>query len=115
MESPNSKAHVRLKYEVEYRNPIQVKAGARVEVGRADNDYPGWLWCRSAGGHEGWIPFELLSIRGAVATVLEDYSATELAVQPGDEVDVQEIRHGWARVKNTQGEVGWVPTSHIDI
>jgi hypothetical protein len=40
MDKRNLRALVRLKYEVEYRDPIQVKAGDSVEVGREDNDYP---------------------------------------------------------------------------
>jgi len=59
------------------------------------------------------MPFELLSIQGAGAAVLQDYSAKELAVHPGDEVEVEEVRHDWALVRNTQGEIGWIPRSHI--
>jgi uncharacterized protein YgiM (DUF1202 family) len=115
MDKCNGKALVRLKYEVEYRNPIQVKAGERVEVGREDNDYPAWVWCRAADGREGWMPLELLSMQASGATVLQDYSAKEVAVHPGDEVEVEEVRHGWALVRNTQRETGWIPRSHIDM
>ena len=45
--------------------------------------------------------------------MLQDYSAKELAVHPGDEVEVEEVRHDWALVRNTQGEIGWIPRSHI--
>ena len=41
MEIPKAKARIRLEYKVEYQNPIQVKVGETVEVGRADDDYPG--------------------------------------------------------------------------
>jgi hypothetical protein len=43
MDKRNAKALVRLKYEVQYRNPIQVKAVESAEVGREDSDYPGWV------------------------------------------------------------------------
>lgn len=115
MEIPHQKALVRLEHQVAYHNPIQVKAGERVEVGREDDEYPGWLWCRAANGREGWMPVELLSRHGSVAVVLLDYSAKELAVRPGDEVTVEEVRRGWALVRNVQGEVGWIPKSHIEI
>ncbi len=104
---------VRLRYQVEYRNPIQVKAGERAEVGREDEDYPGWLWCRAADGREGWVPAELLSEERPRATALVDYSAKELAVEIGEEVEIEETRHGWARVRNARGELGWIPESHI--
>jgi SH3-like domain-containing protein len=109
-----AKARIRLEYQVEYQNPIQVKAGERVHVGQADDDYPGWLWSRATDGREGWVPVELLSGERPLATALVDYSAKELAVQIGDEVEIEEVRHGWALVRNTQGEVGWIPESQID-
>ena len=113
MEPRKQKARIRLKYEVEYQNPIQVGAGERVEVGRADEDYPGWLWCHAADGREGWMPSELLSRQGTQGIVLRDYSAKELAVRPGDEVE--EVRHGWALIRNAEQERGWIPESHIDM
>ena len=115
MEIPKAKARIRVEYEVEYQNPIQVKAGESVEVGRADDDYPGWLWCRAADGREGWIPIELLSSRESPAIVLREYSAKELAVQPGDEVEIEDVRHGWALVRNDHGEIGWIPKSQLDM
>jgi len=41
-------------------------------------------------------------------------SAKELPVQIRDEVEIEEVRHGWALVRNRQGEVGWIPESHIE-
>jgi SH3-like domain-containing protein len=113
MENAKAKAVVTQKYKVEYPTPIQVRAGESVEVMRTDEDSPGWLWCRAADGREGWMPLELLSSQRSPSVVLRDYSAKELAVQPGDEVEIQEIRHGWMLVKNAQGELGWIPQSHI--
>ena len=109
-----AKARIRLPYQVEYPNPIQVKAGERVQVGQTDDDYPGWLWSRARDGREGWVPVELLSPERPLATALVDYSARELAVEIGDEVEIEEVRHGWALVRNSQGEVGWIPETHIE-
>jgi SH3-like domain-containing protein len=88
MEAPKPKARVRAEYKVQYQNPIQVKAGQSVRVGRADHDYLSWLWCCAADGREGWIHLELIAGEGPIATVLRDYSAKELPVRPGDEVEV---------------------------
>jgi SH3-like domain-containing protein len=115
VENAKAKAVITQKYKVQYPDPIQVKAGESVEVARADEDSPGWYWCRAADGREGWMPWELLSSQRSPAVVLQDYSAKELAVQPGDEVEVQEVRHDWVLVKNAEGELGWVPKSHIDM
>jgi SH3-like domain-containing protein len=115
MQNPKAKARVRLEHKVEYENPIQVKAGESVEVGREDDTYPGWFWCRAADGREGWVPRELLSQDGLLPTVTQDYSAKELAVRPGDDVQIEGIRHDWVLVRNAQGEVGWIPKSHVDV
>ena len=71
MANPNAKARVQRKYEAQYRDPIQVKAGESVEVGRADNDDPGWLWCRAMDCREGWVPVELLSGQEARAVLVQ--------------------------------------------
>ena len=113
MTNPNAKARVQRKYEAQYRDPIQVKAGESVEVEREDDEYPGWLWCRAGDGRQGWMPLELLSGQRPIAIALEDYSAKELTVQLGDELEIQRVRHGWALVRNAQGELGWIPQSHI--
>jgi SH3-like domain-containing protein len=115
MTNSNAKARVQRKYEPQYPDPIEVKTGESVEVGGADNDDPGWLWCRARDGREGWVPVELLSEQGARAVILEDYSAKELAVFPGDEVEVEKARHGWLLVRNVQGERGWIPHSRIQM
>ncbi len=44
--------------------------------------------------------------------MMQDYSARELTVQPGEEVVIEEARHGWLLVRNAQGERGWIPASH---
>jgi uncharacterized protein YgiM (DUF1202 family) len=102
---------IRVRYEVQYPNPIEVRAGERVEVGRQDEDNPAWFWCRASDGREGWMPTELLSRKDSLATVLEDYSAKELAVDPGEEVLLEQVRHGWALVRNAKGQRGWIPES----
>jgi uncharacterized protein YgiM (DUF1202 family) len=114
MEKHSHPVRIRVEHKVEYADPIRVKAGARVTAGREDDEFPGWKWCKASDGREGWIPVELLSDEGAEAIVLHDYSARELAVHPGEEVTVEEARHGWLLVRNAQGERGWIPSSHVE-
>ena len=102
-------------YTPQYPNPLSVLAGESVSVGREDDEFPGWKWCRAASGLEGWVPVELLSDASATETaVLCDYSSRELAVQPGEEVTVEDSRHEWLLVRNTRGERGWIPASHAE-
>jgi hypothetical protein len=53
---PKRKARIKLEYNIEYPNPIQVAAGDKVSVGREDDEYPGWRWCQAADRRAGWIP-----------------------------------------------------------
>ena len=108
------KLHILRQYEVQYQNPIQIKAGDPVRAVQTDGDNPGWVWSHATDGREGWVAMELLSGERPIATGLADYSAKELAVQVGDEVEVEEVRHGWALVRNTQGDAGWIPQTHMD-
>jgi uncharacterized protein YgiM (DUF1202 family) len=90
-------------------------AGEHMSIGREDDEFPGWKWCRASSGLEGWVPVELLSDASATETaVLCDYSSRELAVKPGEEVTVEDSRHEWLLVRNKQGERGWIPASHAD-
>jgi SH3-like domain-containing protein len=114
METVFIKVRVRREYVVQYPDPLTVAAGTRVIVGRDDEEYPGWKWCKAPDGREGWIPVELLSNDDAQRIVLCDYSARELAVRPGEEVSVEDSRHGWLLVRNTHGERGWIPASHAE-
>ena len=102
-------------YTPQYPNPLSVLAGESVSVGREDDEFPGWKWCRAANGSEGWIPVKLLSDASATETaVLCDYSSRELAVQPGEEVTVEDSRQEWLLVRSTRGERGWIPASHAE-
>ena len=112
--SKSDKARIIREHKPQYPDPIEVDAGEPVRVGNEDTEFPGWTWCRSSDGREGWVPAELLSSEGPDALVLENYSARELAVQPGEEVTVEASRHAWLLVRNARGERGWIPASHAE-
>jgi hypothetical protein len=46
---------------------------------------------------------ELLSNTETHAVIVADYSAQELAIQPGEEVTVEHARHDWLLVRNARG------------
>lgn len=100
---------VRRGYQVQYADPISVRAGEILTVGRVDNNNPGWRWCRAADGRQGWVPVEFLSNEEPQTTILKDYSALELEVVPGEEVTVEDARHDWLLVRNMKGDCGWIP------
>lgn len=96
-------------HEVIYPDPIRVRAGERVRIGREDDEFPGWAWCAAADGREGWVPLAILRREGAEGVARRDYDATELAVKRGQRVEALEELNGWARVANAEGREGWVP------
>ena len=102
-------------YRPQYPDPIQARAGARVKVGQADPEFPGWRWCTAADGRSGWVPEELLQHSGDGDTLVVDYSAVELAVSAGEEVRIIDARHAWLRVQNSAGDIGWIPASHTNV
>jgi len=113
MSGIGQRVQVRLGHDVQYANPITVEAGENLRVGRADDDFPGWRWCRAADGRQGWVPVELLSSEEPQATTLKDYSARELQVIPGEEVTVEDARHGWLLVRKANGDCGWIPADRL--
>jgi uncharacterized protein YgiM (DUF1202 family) len=111
MTKPN-KARIIMRFESQYSNPIEVAAGETVDVGDEDKEFPGWMWCSASNKREGWVPVELISMNDKGARVLEDYSARELSVMLGEEVTIEDARHGWLLVRNACGQRGWIPCSH---
>lgn len=100
-------------YVVQYPEPIRVRAGQVVRVGRQDEEYPGWWWCTAPDGRSGWMPNEVLRRRGVEADVLDDYEATELAVRYGEELSVSRVQHDWLWVTNAAGASGWIPATCV--
>lgn len=114
MEVFKAKRRVNREYRIQYPNPLRVSPGEKVIIGREDDEYPGWKWCRASSGLEGWIPVRIAITRWAEAIVLREYSAQELAVDLGEEVEIEDVRHKWLLVRNSRGQRGWIPASHVD-
>lgn len=96
-----------------FPEPIALARGDRVRAGEPDRDHPGWLWTHAPGGRAGWAPLRVLDRDGGAVTVVDDYDATELDVEPGLEVTVLERFDGWGRVRAADGRLGWVPLAHL--
>lgn len=98
-------------YQSCYPNPIQFTEGDIVEVGKEDDEYPGWIWTMLSDGNSGWAPLQLLSINGATGKALSDYSAIELSTTRGEKLLVLEELNGWYWVRNKGKQEGWIPAS----
>lgn len=107
------RARVVRDYQIQYSKPLDVAAGAKVIAGSEDDEFPGWRWCKSSDGHEGWVPMELLRAEGEETTMVQDYSSRELGVTVGEEVAIEDERHAWLLVRNVRGERGWIPETRV--
>jgi SH3-like domain-containing protein len=108
------KARVLQAYQAQYPDPISVPAGATVEVERRDEEFTGWLWCQASDGRSGWVPETILSSRVPGPAVLsEAYSARELTIEVGEEIECLREYDGWILGRNGQGVVGWFPAAHV--
>ena len=110
-EHVSGQAQITRDYSPQHADAIRAASGQVVQVGRDDDEYPGWLWCTATDGLSGWVPCELLRVDGASGEFLANYDATELAVRRGEVVHVAEVRHGWMLVTNAEGACGWIPAA----
>jgi hypothetical protein len=81
-----------------FPQPISFRKGDKLDLGREDQDYPGWIWTTTAGGSSGWAPQALLDIRGQQAVAREDYDSRELPTVAGERLHVRRRLAGWCWV-----------------
>lgn len=99
-----------------YRLPLVLHPGQTVEIGKADPQWPGWVWCTTADEQTGWVPegFLLRTEDGGYGVALYDYDSRELTVQPGELLVLEVYESGWYWAVNPQGDSGWVPETHVE-
>ena len=108
-------------HRASYADPIAMRAGDRVTVGRRYTTWPEYVWCTGPDGREGWVPEAFLEAKGDggtpngekaasdVRTARRDYDARELDVAPGDVVLAREEAGGWFWCEAADGRRGWLP------
>lgn len=97
-------------YNSPYTEPFFLKKGETVQIGRRDDEWPGWVWCTNAAGESRWTPDAYLCSDGQVG---RDYEATELAVKKGDVVTAVHEESGWLWCTNQSGRSGWIPAKYL--
>jgi|GEM_PF-2600947 len=81
-----------------FREPIILKKGDKVTVGREfteDPDWPNWIECKNKEGMKGWVPKQYLKIDGKTGIALRSYSANELS---------EKAHSGWQQAEKTAPE-----------
>ena len=89
--------------------PLTLRAGDSVIVGKIDYEWPAWAQCTTARGHSGWVPLEWLAVEGSRGRIDRDYTARELSIQAGEELELRSEYGGWYFAQNAGGDEGWVP------
>ncbi len=107
------KGKVKSRYRSAYPEPLKLKAGEKVKLGKKVSEWSGWVWCEDKNGKTGWVPESYLQIKGNSGKLFFDYDATELTVKRGEELRILKEQSSWLWCQNRKGECGWVPRDKI--
>lgn len=85
-------------------------------TGRTDDEFPGWIWCKTAGGNEGWAPEVFLKKTAErTAVTAADYTAQELTTKTDDALEGLKTLNGWIWCRDQSGKEGWVPEKTVKL
>ncbi|WP_461534934.1 SH3 domain-containing protein [Spongorhabdus nitratireducens] len=98
-----------------YPNPVTFNEGESFEVGRRDDEYPGWIWVITSDGNQGWAPIQYLKTSKGRAFALKDYNARELNVNTGDKLHLHHTLNGWVWASDKENSSGWIPLECLEI
>jgi len=98
-----------------YPRPIAFEPRDLLKLGKPDNEYPGWVWVTTPDGNQGWAPEQYLAVHenSLEASASQSYSAYELDTQVGERLEVLQELNQWALVRNSTGNIGWVPVKPL--
>jgi hypothetical protein len=105
-------------HQSEFLIPLILKKGDFILGHDKENPWKDWLWCRSDTEIYGWVPKSYLKEsqdKTGYFKVLQDYNATELTVQTGEQLTISFEENGWAWVRNESGDEGWVPLENLSV
>ncbi len=102
-------------HKSEFNIPLIAKKDEIIEGHERETEYDGWLWCHNSSGLQGWVPKKYLDpiSESRQFQFLQDYNARELTIDAGQEVMVLDEESGWAWVRTTLGEEGWIPLENL--
>ena len=101
-------------YRVAYTDPIKLAVGERVLLAHEDQQWSGWIWCKTRLGQNGWAPKQIfLPAEDGQYAAVEDFDATELNVEQGQQVEVIFELNGWAWCRADGRGAGWVPKENL--
>jgi SH3-like domain-containing protein len=114
------RCHVTKDYQASHTDPFSVQAHELFHVSEKVDFWNGnpdwiWIWCTDPRGKSGWVPKKMIHTNSdnATASTSSAYSALELTITTGDELEVVEEESGWLWCVDQQGNYGWVPLEHV--
>jgi hypothetical protein len=102
-------------YQSAHPDPLVIRVGEKLTVGKKESEWSGWVWCAKQNGKGGWVPEKYVELKGDICVARLDYDATELSVDIGDELIMGYEESGWIWCTNQHGQYGWVPADHLEI
>jgi hypothetical protein len=109
-------ALVAVSYDKQYRDPLVMKTGDELKILKwKDDEWPGWIFCESQSGKQGWVPENMIKVDADNAIAKQNYEASEVSVMEGEIVRIEKVEGGWAWVTNMTDETGWVPLRNLKI
>ncbi len=118
--------NIKNKYEVvqgrtsDYPEPIQLRKGDIVQIGRASSEEDGWenwIYC-TYNDISGWVPKQIIKNNdNDTGLIIEDYSACELDIILGDVIVSEKEMNGWVWgfKEKEEEKKGWVPLENIKL
>jgi hypothetical protein len=95
-------------------DPIVLAKGQLVKTGEVDGRWGGWIHCETLDGTmKGWVPAQIIEENSPHAWVTEDYTAVELAAEPGETLISLKEMNGWVWCRNRQQQEGWIPLENL--
>ncbi len=84
-------------YETQYPDPLTMSLGDDLKIlKRNESEWPGWVFCESKTGKQGWVPERSIKIDGDNAVGQQSYVAREVTVMEGEIVRIENVESGWA-------------------
>jgi hypothetical protein len=108
-------AHVTKEHQASYPDPLVVKSGDELTIGKKDTQWPAFVWCTNEQGISGWVPEKYLDRQGDRGIAQKDYSTAELTITVGEKVVLEREDSGWYWVTNQSDQSGWVPVENVAI
>ena len=110
-----TKCRVIENYNSPYTDPWIITKDEILSIGQKESEWSGWIWCTNNSGESRWVPENYLEIQGDTCKAKRDYNATELSVNVGEELTIEEEEAEWYWVTNQQKKSGWVPIKNVEI